>query len=103
VTPFTVYALAGMAIFAITLFAVVARPHVLRKLLALNVMGSSVFLVLVAIAHRNREEVADPVPHAMVLTGIVVAVSITAFALFLLRRMHALTDAAELPDEDVDG
>jgi multicomponent Na+:H+ antiporter subunit C len=99
-TPFVIYALAGTLIFALGLFAVVARPHLLRKLLALNVMGSAVFLILVAVAHRNREEMPDPVPHAMVLTGIVVAVSVTAFALLLMRRIHSLTGDVVLTDDE---
>jgi multicomponent Na+:H+ antiporter subunit C len=99
-TPFVVYALAGVAIFALGLFAVVARPHLLRKLLGLNVMGSAVFLILVAVAHRNREPIADPVPHAMVLTGIVVAVSVTGFALLLMRRIHSATGSVVLTDDE---
>jgi multicomponent Na+:H+ antiporter subunit C len=35
----------------------------------------------------------------MVLTGIVVAVSATAFALALARRIHAITGAAVLDEE----
>jgi multicomponent Na+:H+ antiporter subunit C len=45
-------------------------------------MGTGVFMVLVATAVSDGR-VADPVPHAMVLTGIVVAVSATAFSLAL--------------------
>jgi multicomponent Na+:H+ antiporter subunit C len=49
----------------------------------------------------QRYDVADPVPQAMVLTGIVVAVAATALALALVRKLHALTGQLELPD-DVD-
>ena len=35
---------------------------------------------------------ADPVPHALVLTGIVVAVSATAMALALGKRLQELDD-----------
>ena len=58
------------------------------------------FLVLVGLAQRH--DVPDPVPQAMVLTGIVVAVAATALALALTRRLHALTGRLELPVEDVD-
>ena len=51
-------------------------------------MGSGAFLVLVGFAQRDGT--ADPVPQAMVLTGIVVAVAATALALALLRRLHVL-------------
>ena len=60
----------------------------------------TLLLVLVGLAQRN--DVPDPVPQAMVLTGIVVAVAATALALALVRRFHALTGRLELT-EDTDG
>jgi multicomponent Na+:H+ antiporter subunit C len=99
IDTFTVYALASVALFGIGLHGLVARPHLLRKLLALNIMSGGAFLFLVTVAYRNRAEVPDPVPHAMVLTGIVVAVSATAFALSLVRRLHARTGRVTLDDE----
>lgn len=89
-----VYGLAGAALFAIGLYGLVVRRHLLRKILALNVVGNGVFLVLVALAHRVA--VPDPVPHAMVLTGIVVAVSATAFGLALAVRIREATGRPEL-------
>mgnify|MGYP006287894257 CR=1 FL=1 len=61
----------------------VAAP--VRRVLALNVTSSGAFLVLVGLAQRGGT--IDPVPHAMVLTGIVVAVAATALALALVRRL----------------
>jgi multicomponent Na+:H+ antiporter subunit C len=102
ISQFQLYAVASVLLFAITVYGLVARAHVLRKILALNMMGSSVFLLLVAIARRNQGEFPDPVPHAMVLTGIVVAVSATGFALVLVRRLHERTGLAALPEEEED-
>jgi multicomponent Na+:H+ antiporter subunit C len=89
-----VYGLAGAALFAIGLYGLVLRRHLLRKIVALNVASNGVFLVLVALAHRTATP--DPVPHAMVLTGIVVAVSATAFGLALAVRIREATGATEL-------
>lgn len=100
---FLLYALVGIGLFCIGLHGLVAREHLLRKILALNVMGGGAFLVLVAVAYRNRDAVPDPVPQAMVLTGIVVAVSATAFALALARRIHALRGDARLDDDGEAG
>jgi multicomponent Na+:H+ antiporter subunit C len=50
-------------------------------------MGAGVFHVLIAVAYRGIETIPDPVPHALVLTGIVVAVSATALALTLGLRL----------------
>lgn len=95
------YGLAGIALVAIGLYAALAARHMLRRLLGLNVLGSGVFMMLVALASRSTGAVGrpDPVPHAMALTGIVVAVSATALALALLRRMHRHEGSARLPED----
>ena len=92
------YAFAGIGLFLVGLHGLIVYAHLLRKILALNVMGSGVFLVLVALA-RRAGQAPDPVPHAMVITGIVVAVSATALALVLLRRLKEKTGRTELPEE----
>ncbi|MDQ3396981.1 MAG: cation:proton antiporter subunit C [Deinococcota bacterium] len=94
------YALAGILLFSLGLYALLGSRHLLRKILALNVMSSAVFLFLVSMAARNPGEPPDPVPHAMVLTGIVVALSATAFALALARRIYAQTGHTRLPGKE---
>jgi multicomponent Na+:H+ antiporter subunit C len=74
-------------LMALGLRGVLVRAHLIRQVLALNVMGSGVFLILIALAYRGIGAAPDPVPHALVLTGIVVAVSATALALALGRRL----------------
>ena len=94
------FALTGVVLFAMGVAGVLLIGHLLRRILAFNLMGSGAFLVLVGLAQRN--DVTDPVPQALVLTGIVVAVAATALALALARKLHALTGRLELP-EDRDG
>ena len=96
------YALVGVGLFCLALHALIVHEHLLRKILAINVMGSGVFLVLVALAKRGGDVAPDPVPHAMVITGIVVAVSATALALSLMLRVEAATGRAELTEKDGD-
>lgn len=92
-----VYLLAASALLVIGLYGVFTCAHFLRKLIALNVFGTAVFLVYIAVGRRIAGEVPDPVPHAMVLTGIVISVSATALALVLARRVKQLTGRTELP------
>ncbi len=94
------FALTGAILFALGMAGVLLIAHLLRRILAFNLMGSGAFLVLVGLAQRDGTP--DPVPQAMVLTGIVVAVAATALALALARKLHALTGRLELP-EDRDG
>ncbi|MFP3873976.1 MAG: NADH-quinone oxidoreductase subunit K [Thiohalophilus sp.] len=94
------YAVTGLGLFSLGFHALIVQPHLLRKILAVNIMGSGVFLVLTALARRAPGGMPDPVPHAMVITGIVVAVAATALALVLLRRVVETTGQARLPDPD---
>lgn len=92
------YALLGVGLFCIGLYALGTRGHLLFRILALNVIGSAVFLLMVALAGRGGA--IDPVPHAMVITGIVVAVSATALGLRLMLRVAESTGAPRLPDTE---
>ena len=101
-TPATFYALCGVALFGIGFYGVVICGHLLRKVIALNLMGTGAFLVMIALADRRPGDLPDPVPHAMVLTGVVVAVSATALALALIRRYYRETGRTELPTRSTD-
>jgi multicomponent Na+:H+ antiporter subunit C len=97
-TQFDVYAVTSALLFGLGLLGLLIQPHILRKILSFNIMGVGIFLFFVTIANRSGAESPDPVPQALVLTGIVVAVSATAFALTLFRRIHAETGQVVLTD-----
>jgi multicomponent Na+:H+ antiporter subunit C len=92
------------------LFGLVTNPLPLRKIVAFNVLGSGVFILFGVIARRGAAAGlgADPVPQALVITGIVVAFSATAMAVALLLRLfgetgEATVDAGATQDADADG
>lgn len=91
---------AFMLLFCIGLSMLVTKSNLLKKLLGLNVMETAVFAFLVtagAVESGNapimvegaRGPFTNPLPQAMVITGIVVAVSVTAVALALIVQIHA--------------
>ena len=92
----TLYGLAGAMLVGLGLYGLVTQPHVLRKILAFNVLGNGVFLLFGVVARRGAAAgfAADPVPQAMVITGLVVAFSATALAVALLLRYYAASGAA---------
>lgn len=98
-TPATLYVLTGIVLFGLGLHGSLAHESALRRLIALNVMSAGIFLVLVALALRPSGA-PDPVPHAMVLTGLVVSVSATGLALGLIRRLRSLGDDAGDTERD---
>ncbi|RRQ21755.1 cation:proton antiporter subunit C [Thiohalobacter thiocyanaticus] len=91
------YALAGVALVVLGLYGLSVQAHLLRKLLAVNILGSGVFLVLVSLGGQPGAA-PDPVPHAMVITGIVVAVSATALGLVLMLKVAAASGRPTLDD-----
>lgn len=92
-TSVTAYLLAGVALFLIGFQGLLVLQSMLRRIMAVNLMGSGVFLVLTALAARLPE--ADPVLHALVVTGLVVSVSATALAL----QLHGALERHREDDE----
>jgi multicomponent Na+:H+ antiporter subunit C len=86
------YGLAACFIVALGLRTALLHASLLHRVIAINVMGAGVFMLLIAVAYRGPGQQPDPLPHALVLTGIVVAVSATALALALARRLAAQHD-----------
>ena len=86
-----IYSLTSAVLFVIGIGGVFASKHFIKKIIATIIMGGGVFLAFVSFAQRDALTFADPVPHALVITGIVVAVASAAFALALARRIYQLT------------
>ena len=91
------YAWVGVALCTLGLFGFIVHRHLVRRLLAFNIMGSGCFLLLVGLAQDGRG--IDPVPQALVLTGIVVAVASTALALVIFRRWFRVSGESVLPED----
>jgi multicomponent Na+:H+ antiporter subunit C len=93
VTPTTLLALAACALVGLGLYGLIVHPHPLRKLLAFNLVGGGVFLLFGVVARRGAAVglFGDPVPHALLITGIVVAFAATALGVALVRRLAEAT------------
>lgn len=92
VTATLIYGLSGLGLFVIGLYGALMPRGLLARILAVNVSSAGVFLMLVALAYRGADQLPDPLPHALVLTGLVVAISATALALVLDRRLQEWSD-----------
>lgn len=100
----------AVALFVIGLYMVLIRTNLVKKVIGMNIMETSVFLFFVTIGFLRDGEAPiisdpqahtayiNPLPSALILTGIVVAVSITVFALSLIIRIHALYGTADMDE-----
>ena len=93
------YYIGAIILFTIGLVTLFLHPNLIKKIIGLNLMDTAVFLFLAAmgyvdggkapiIAHSVEQAYINPVPGGLVLTGIVVAVSTTAFFLALTCRLY---------------
>lgn len=94
----TVFGLCGTAAVGLGLYGLIVNPQPLRKILAFNLLGSGVFLIFGVVARRGAAAGfgGDPVPQALVITGVVVAFSASALAVALLLRLFQETGRATL-------
>lgn len=98
------YGICGALLVGLGLFGLVRHPEPLRKLVAFNLLGSGTFLIFGVVARRGAAAGlgADPVPQALVITGIVVAFSATAMAVMLLRRLYQESGRNTLTSREAD-
>ena len=100
-----------IGLMMIGLYLVMAHHHLLRKVIGLNIFQTSVFILFISIGAIEGGSApilaegitlyANPLPHVLILTAIVVSVAITALALALIVRIH---DAfGSLDDEQLSG
>jgi multicomponent Na+:H+ antiporter subunit C len=97
-TEATVYGLCSAVLVGLGLFGLIMHPQPLRKILAFNLIGGGVFLLFGVVARRGAAAGlgADPVPQALVITGLVVAFAATALTVALLLRLFQETGRATL-------
>ena len=100
----------AMVLFVIGLYTVLTHPNLIKKIIGINIMETSIFLFFVSIGYvqgaraplvnpgNGGQLLVNPLPSAMILTGIVVALSVSAFALSLVVRLHQLYGTIELDE-----
>jgi multicomponent Na+:H+ antiporter subunit C len=102
-SPASLFGLCGATLVGIGLFVVITHADLLRRVVSFNILGAGIFLVFGAVARRGAGAgfETDPVPQALVITGIVVAFSATALAIALLERLFDLTrcETLDAPQE----
>jgi multicomponent Na+:H+ antiporter subunit C len=94
----TVFGLCAAALVGLGLYGLITNPQPLRKVIAFNLLGSGVFLLFGVIGRRGAAAGIgnDPVPQALVITGIVVAFSATALAIALVLRLFQAAGSTTL-------
>lgn len=100
--------LLGTALTLLGTARVFLSDDLIRRVVALNVASGGVMLLLIGFGQRADAE-TDPIPQALVLTGIVIMVAVTGLALAIARRIeehenpnptHSATSDGKIPDHE---
>lgn len=87
-------------LLAIGFYMMAANNNLIKKIIGLNLFQTAIFLFFISLAYvgqgnipvvqHGQEEIlyANPLPHVIVLTAIVVGVAVTAVALALSIRIY---------------
>ncbi|MDK2799973.1 MAG: multicomponent Na+:H+ antiporter subunit [Clostridiales bacterium] len=109
---FTKYFEVGsMVLFGVGFMTLLLHNNLIKKIIGMNIMDTAVFLFFIAKGyidgreapivrgfHKGVEAYVNPVPAALMLTGIVIAVSVTAFALALTVKIYEKYGTIELDE-----
>ena len=95
------FEIAAVIIFCTGFTNLFVNPNMIKKIIGFNFMDSAIFLFLACKGYIQgrvspiitdgvtaAENYINPIPAGLVLTGIVVSVSITAFLLALTTRLY---------------
>lgn len=93
-------------------YAMIAKDNIIKKIIGLNITQTAIFLFFITLADKEGgaapvivegvTSYVNPLPHALMLTGIVVSLSTTAVALALavrIYREYGTLDAEEISKE----
>lgn len=99
-SPTTIFGLCGAVAVGLGLYGMVVNPQPLRRILAFDLLGSGVFLLLGVVSRRGAAAGfgGDPVGQALIITGVVVAFAASALTVALWLRLFQETGSATLPD-----
>ena len=103
------FSITAALLFGIGFLNVLLQNNLIKKVVGFNIMDSSIFLLLASLGYVEGHQAPivgegnvdptlyiNPIPSGLVLTGIVVSVSITAFSLALILRVYRRYGTVEL-------
>jgi multicomponent Na+:H+ antiporter subunit C len=97
ITSNLIYLVCSVVLLTVGLLGFLLNTDFIRKILGLNIFGIAIFMLLLVTSNHGAG-VVDPIPHAMVLTGIVIAAAGTALGLNLASKVVRLKNMAKQHD-----
>ncbi len=101
----------SIILFCIGCLAILTQHNLIKKVIGINIMETSIFLFFIAVGNITGGVAPiydpalpegtlyiNPLPSVLVLTGIVVSFSVTAFALAIVVKLYYFYGTVYAPD-----
>ncbi len=101
------YNLVFVLLFSLGFYTILTNKNLIKIVIGLNIMEAAVFFWVIAVNYRGgvipilrngvkAVDVVNPIPQALILTGIVIGASITAFLLTLVIELDKSANSISL-------
>jgi len=100
----------SIILFSMGTLIVLTQPNLVKKVIGINIMETSIFLFFIAVGNMRggvppiydpnypQALYVNPLPSVLMLTGIVVSFSVTAFALALIVKLYIYYGTISAPN-----
>ncbi|MBS3947406.1 MAG: cation:proton antiporter subunit C [Dethiobacter sp.] len=96
--------LVAMILFALGIYTILSQENLMKKIIGTNIMSTAIFLLFISAGNieggvppivpydgvlpAGTTFFVNPLPASLILTGIVVSFSLSAFALSIVIKLH---------------
>ena len=101
----------SMSLFLVGLFGLLTRKHLIKIFMSIAIMEASVFIFFIGMSYKvnsvapimssvdtDIKTMNDPIPHAMILTAIVIAMAVLALGVSFAIEYYKLTGKTNIDE-----
>ena len=101
----------SMALFSVGLFGLITRRHIIKIFISIAIMETSLFLLFIGLSFDSKllapivdaldvepAMMNDPIPHAMILTAIVIGMAVLALGASFAIEYYKLTGKTNIDE-----
>ena len=105
----TIVIIGSMSLFFVGLFGLLTRKHFIKIFISIAIMETSIFLLFLGLTfnknftapilgegHTTFVNMNDPIPHAMILTAIVIGMAVLALGVSFAIEYYKLTGNTQI-------
>ncbi len=107
----TIVTIGSMSLFFVGLFGLLTQKHLIKIFISIAIMETSLFLLFIGLMYEKSflapiiteggtifANMNDPIPHAMILTAIVIGMAVLALGISFAIEYYKLTGKTNIND-----